>query len=68
MMVKIFQGNHLAVERDFNNWIDVYKPIVVDMKQSVVLMQKEHDVVLVLTVLYEVKTESKTVEYNIYKE
>ena len=67
-MVKIFQGDYVAVERDMNNWIEVYDPKISDIRQSVVLMQKEHDVVLVMTVLYEPKGESKRVQYKTFKQ
>ncbi len=65
-MVKIFQGDYVSVERDMNSWMEVYDPEIVDMRQSVVLMQKEHDIVLVVTVLYQSKKASDKVQYQMF--
>ena len=67
-MVKIFQGDYLTVEKDINSWMEVYSPKIIDIKQSVVLMQKEHDIVLLVTIIYEPKDASNKVGYKIYKE
>jgi hypothetical protein len=66
-MVKIFHGECHAVENDMNSWLEVYQPRILDMKQSVVYHEKEHSTMLILTVLYEGKSESKKVQYEIYK-
>ncbi len=65
-MVKIFQGDCQTVENDMNNWIEVYHPKIVDMKQSIHHLEREHNFVLILTVLYEAKSETEKVEYKIY--
>ena len=65
-MVKIFQGEHKQVESDVNNWIEVFNPRILDIKQSTVLMHEQHSVVLILTVLYEGKSGSQKVEYKIH--
>ena len=66
-MVKIFQGTCHAVENDMNNWIDVYQPVIHDMKQSVIHVEKEHSVMLILTVLFEAKSDTDKVQYRVYK-
>jgi len=33
-MIKIFQGDFQSVQRDVNNWIEVYSPEILDFKQS----------------------------------
>ncbi len=65
-MVKIFQGDCQTVETDMNNWIDVYRPKIVDIRQSIHHLEREHSVVLILTVLYEARSETEKVEYKIY--
>ncbi len=65
-MVKIFQGDCQTVENDMNSWIEVYRPKIVDVKQSIFQVEREHSFVLVLTVLYEAKSETEKVEYRIY--
>jgi hypothetical protein len=67
-VVKIFQGDCHTVENDMNNWIEVYSPKIQDMKQSVIYIEKEHSVMLILTVLYEAKGETEKVQYRIYKQ
>jgi len=62
-MVKIFQGDFLAVQDDVDNWIEVYKPRITDFKQSLILM--EHNPIILLTFLYESESETKKVEYKI---
>ncbi len=65
-MVKIFQGDCRTVETDMNSWIEVYRPKIVDMKQAIFQVEREHSFILVLTVLYEAKSETEKVEYRIY--
>ena len=65
-MVKIFQGDCRSVQKDINSWIDVYHPKIRDIKQSVVLMEKEHNIILVLTVFYEAESETEKVEYSMF--
>ena len=67
-MVKIFQGECHAVETDMNNWIEVYNPVIHDVKQSVIYREKEHSTMLTLTVLYESKSETEKVRYQMYKQ
>lgn len=65
-MVKIFQGDCQTVETAMNDWIDVYHPRIVDIKQSIHHLEREHSFILILTVLYEAKSETEKVEYKIY--
>ncbi|HUV08333.1 MAG TPA: hypothetical protein VMX75_11430 [Spirochaetia bacterium] len=67
-MVKIFQGDCHSVENDMNNWMDVYKPRIQEIKQSVIHIEKEHCVMLILTVLFEAESETRKVEYSLYKQ
>ena len=62
-MIKLFQGDHRAVQNDVNNWIEVYKPKIIDFKQSLIVM--EHNLIILLTFLYESESETKKVEYKI---
>ena len=62
-MVKLFQGDCQAVQNDVNNWIEVYKPRITDFKQSLILM--EHNLIILLTFLYESESETQKVEYKI---
>ncbi len=64
-MVKIFQGDYQTVQRDVNNWIEVYKPTINDFEQSLVVM--EHNIIVLLTFLYEAKPETQKVQYRINK-
>lgn len=64
-MVKIFQGDYQTVQRDVNNWIEVYKPTINDFEQSLVVM--EHNIIVLLTFLYEPKSETQKVQYRINK-
>ncbi len=64
-MVKIFQGDYQTVQRDVNNWIEVYKPTINDFEQSLVVM--EHNIVVLLTFLYEARSETQKVQYRINK-
>jgi hypothetical protein len=66
-MVKIFKGECHTVENDLNNWIEVYHPRIVDVKQSVIHIDKEHRIELILTVFYDAKSETGKVEYRIFK-
>ena len=63
-MIKIFQGDHQSVQSDVN-WIDVYNPRILQMQQSMVVM--EHTIVILLTVLYEEQEVSSKVEYKVDK-
>ena len=65
-MVKIFQGDFRSVQKDINGWIEVYHPRIRDIKQSVVLMEKEHNIILVITVIYEADSETEKVEYSMF--
>ena len=65
-MVKIFQGDCQTVETDMNSWIEVYHPKIVDTKQSIFQLEREHSFLLILTVLYEARSETERVEYKIY--
>jgi hypothetical protein len=66
-MVKIFQGDCHSVETDMNNWIDVYSPVIHDVKQSTIYLEKEHSILLILSVFYESKSETEKVRYQMYK-
>jgi hypothetical protein len=65
VMVKIFQGDCPTVENDMNSWIEVYHPRIVDIKQSIFQLEREHSFLLILTVLYEAHSETERVEYRI---
>jgi hypothetical protein len=62
-MVKIFQGDYRSVEKDVNNWIEVYKPAIRDMKQSMLCV--EHNIIVLLTFLYEAVSETQKVQYRV---
>jgi len=62
-MVKLFQGDVRSVQNDVNNWIEVYKPTVVDFKQSLIVM--EHNLIVLLTFLYDAQAETEKVKYKI---
>ncbi len=64
-MVKIFQGDYQSVQRDVNNWIEVYDPVIVDFEQSMCVM--EHHVIVLLTFTYDSKSETQKVQYRIKK-
>ena len=64
-MVKIFQGDYQTVQRDVNNWIEVYQPTIHDFKQSMCLM--EHNIIVLLTFSYDAKSETQKVQYRIDK-
>jgi hypothetical protein len=64
-MVKIFQGDYQSVQRDVNNWIEVYSPKIIDFKQSMCLM--EHNIIVLLTFSYEAKSGSGKVQYRLNK-
>ena len=64
-MVKIFQGDYQTVQRDVNNWIEVYDPVIVDFRQSMCVM--EHHVIVLLTFTYDSKSETQKVQYRINK-
>ena len=64
-MVKIFQGDYQSVQRDVNNWIEVYSPEIIDFKQSMCLM--EHNIIVLLTFSYEAKSGTEKVQYRLNK-
>ena len=64
-MIKIFQGDYQSVQRDVNNWIEVYSPKVLDFKQSMCLM--EHNIIVLLTFSYEPKPGPEKVQYRVTK-
>jgi hypothetical protein len=64
-MIKIFQGDSQSVQKDVNNWIEVYKPRILDFKQSMCPM--EHNIIVLLTFSYEVKSGPQKVEYRVNK-
>ena len=66
-MVKIFQGDCHTVESDMNNWIDVYRPVIRDVKQSIINLERDHRILLILTVFFESKSETEKVRYQLYK-
>jgi len=66
-MVKIFQGDCHTVESDVNNWIDVYQPVIHDVKQSIIYLEKEHGILLILTVFFEAKSGTEKVHYQMYE-
>ena len=64
-MVKVFQGEVQSVQNDVNNWIEVYQPSITDFKQSLIVL--EHNIIVVLTFLYETRSETTRVEYKVDK-
>jgi len=64
-MIKIFQGDYQTVQRDANNWIEVYNPAIHDFKQSMCIM--EHNIIVLLTFTYDSKSETQKVQYRINK-
>jgi hypothetical protein len=64
-MVKIFQGDYQTVQRDVNNWIEVYSPRIHDFKQSMCSM--EHNIIVLLTFSYDVKAGPEKVQYRVNK-
>ena len=64
-MIKIFQGDYQSVQRDVNNWIEVYSPKILDFRQSMCPM--EHNVIVLLTFSYETKSEPGKVQYRMNK-
>jgi hypothetical protein len=67
-VIKLFQGDYQTVQRDVDNWIEVYKPRIHDFKQSMIVM--EHSLIVLLTFHYEAVSETRKVEYKTtaYKE
>ena len=65
MFIKIFQGDYNKVQKDIDTWADVYKPQIVDFKQS--MLAVEHNVLILITILYETTGGSKKVQYKIEK-
>jgi hypothetical protein len=64
-MVKVFQGDVQSVQNDVNSWIEVYQPSITDFKQSLIVL--EHNIIVVLTFLYETRSETTRVEYKLDK-
>jgi hypothetical protein len=64
-MVKVFQGDVQSVQNDVNSWIEVYQPAITAFKQSLIVV--EHNIIIVLTFLYEAKSETGKVEYKFDK-
>ncbi len=64
-MVKLFQGDCQTVQNDVDTWIEVYKPQISGFQQSMLIM--EHSIVILLTFLYESKSEIPKVEYKLEK-
>ena len=64
-MIKIFQGDYQSVQRDVNNWIEVYDPAIAAFKQSMCVM--EHNIIVLLTFTYDSKSETQKVRYRINK-
>ena len=62
-MVKLFQGDWQLVQNDVNSWIEVYQPVIADFRQSMIVM--EHTIVVLLTFLYESKSDVPKVEYKL---
>jgi len=62
-MVKLFQGDVLTVQRDVDSWIEVYKPRIVDFKQSLIVL--EHNLIVLLSFLYDAESETDRVEYKV---
>jgi len=62
-MVKLFQGDMQSVQNDVDSWIEVYKPTITDFKQSLIVL--EHNIIILLTFLYEIKSETGRVEYKV---
>ncbi len=63
-MVKIFLGDALTVENEINSWIEVYKPTIRDIKQSVLMIEKEHNVLVLITLLYDPTQPDTRVQYS----
>jgi hypothetical protein len=61
-MIKIFQGDYQSIQRDVNNWIEVYNPKILDIKQSMCPM--EHNVIVLLTFSYETRSGTEKVQYR----
>ena len=64
-MVKVFQGEVQSVQNDVNSWIEVYQPSISDFKQSLIVL--EHNIIIVLTFLYEARSGTTRVEYKLDK-
>ncbi len=64
-MVKVFQGDVQSVQNDVNSWIEVYQPAISDFKQSLIML--EHNIIIVLSFLYEARSETGRVEYKFDK-
>ena len=66
-MVKIFEGDCHAVENEINDWIEVYKPAITDVKESVAHLEREHKAILVVMIFFEAQSETKKVEYRMFE-
>ncbi len=66
-MVKIFLGDAATVEKEINSWIEVYKPAIRDLKQSAVMIEKEHNILVLITLLYESTQPDTRVQYSMHK-
>jgi len=64
-MIKIFQGDYQSVQKDVNNWIEVYSPEILDFKQS--MCPLEHNIIVLLTFYYERKSGPEKVRYRMNK-
>ena len=64
-MIKIFQGDYQSVQKDVNNWIEVYSPEILDIKQS--MCSLEHNIIVLLTFSYKLKTGPEKVRYRVNK-
>ncbi len=62
-MVKLFQGDCQTVQNDVNSWVEVYQPQITSFQQSMLVM--EHSIVILLTFLYEARSETGKVEYKL---
>jgi len=64
-VIKIFQGDYQTIQRDVNNWIEVYNPKILDFKQSMCPM--EHNIIVLLTFSYEKEASPEKVRYRMNK-
>jgi hypothetical protein len=64
-MIKIFQGDYQTVQKDVNNWIEVYSPEILDFKQSMCPM--EHNIIVLLSFSYKIKAGPGKVQYRVSK-
>ena len=62
-MIKLFQGDCQNVQKDLDTWIEVYKPEIKQLQQSMISV--EHTLVILITVLYEPGQKGPKVEYKV---